>query len=148
MSVQSSSTKDDHRLHTKDYLTSFNTDGYLSIYFFFELIPAFNGLLKELVSVFVKNKHRLGYGIALEFGGGPTLFPSFLLAQCVESIHFTDYTPGNLKAVKDWINREECAYDWTRLFKAILHEYQEQVFAFGFSFTLNYALSCFIVWFS
>ena len=115
-----------HPLHTKDYLTEFNTEAYLSGYTFFEMIPSFDLLIKEVVRIFIENKQRLKHECALEFGGGPTLFSSFLLAQYVESIHFTDYTPSNLKAVKDWINQAEHAHDWTDLFECIIQEYQQQ----------------------
>ena len=115
-----------HPLHTKDYLTEFNTEAYLSAYTFFEMIPSFDQLIKEVVRIFIQNKQRLKHECALEFGGGPTLFSSFLLAQHVESIHFTDYTPSNLKAVEDWINQAEHAHDWTDLFEYIIREYQQQ----------------------
>jgi len=78
------------------------------------------------VHIFIEKKQRLGHKCALEFGGGPTLFSSFLLAQYVDSIHFTDYTPSNLKAVEDWINQVEHAHDWTDLFESIMQEYQQQ----------------------
>ncbi|UJR38883.1 hypothetical protein I4U23_031551 [Adineta vaga] len=117
---------DSQRLHTKDYHTNFNTEGYLSSYMFFEMIPSFDILLKEMISIFVQNKERLGHSHALEFGGGPALYSSFLLAQYVDSIHFTDYTPSNLKAVEQWISREEDAHDWSELFETILQEYKQQ----------------------
>ena len=113
-------------LHTKDYLVEFDTEAYLSAYMFFEMIPSFNQLLREIVRIFIENKQRLGRKSALEFGGGPTLFSSFILAQYVDSIHFTDYTPSNLKAIEDWINQAEHAHDWTDLFENIIHEYQQQ----------------------
>ena len=127
MSTPSSSLTSNQLLHTKDYLTEFDTEAYLSAYAFFDMIPSFDVLLKEMVRVFANVKHRLNNECALEFGGGPTLFSSFLLAQYVKSIHFVDYTPSNLKAVQDWIDREEHAHDWSELFEQILEEFRQQV---------------------
>ena len=132
MTAHLAATTKDQRLHTEDYLTQFDTDGYLSSYSFFEVNPSFDLLIKETVRAFVNNKQRLGHGRALEYGGGPALFSSFILAQYVKSIHFTDYTPSNLKAVEKWINEDGDAHDWTDMFEFILQEYQEQASKFYF----------------
>ncbi|CAF1490499.1 unnamed protein product [Adineta ricciae] len=78
-----------------------------------------------MINIFVQNKHRIGHGQALEFGGGPALFSSFILAQYVNSITFTDYTPSNLKAIEDWIEQNDDAHDWTEMFEFIVDYYKE-----------------------
>ena len=60
----------------------------------------------------------------LEFGGGPVLWPSFLLAQYSDAIHFCDYAPCNLNAVTDWINQTSNPHNWSVLFDYVLIQYQ------------------------
>jgi nicotinamide N-methyltransferase/methyltransferase len=67
--------------------------------------------------------HRAG-SKALDFGGGPSLWLSFLLAQYVDAIQFCDYTEGNLQAVQAWLDRSSTAHDWTTFFRYILREHQ------------------------
>ncbi|CAF3465506.1 unnamed protein product [Rotaria sp. Silwood2] len=116
----------DDRLHSEEYLTQFNTDNYLCMYAFFEFVPLFDFIIEKLVRIFVENKSRLGHDRALEFGAGPSLLASFVLAQQVKSIRFSDYTPSNLAAVADWIKEDPGAHDWSDLFNHILQEYQRQ----------------------
>jgi hypothetical protein len=67
--------------------------------------------------------HRAG-GKALDFGGGPSLWPSFLLAQYVDSIQFCEYTESNLQAVQAWLDRSSNAHDWTTFFQYLLQANQ------------------------
>ncbi|CAF4306137.1 unnamed protein product [Rotaria sp. Silwood2] len=62
----------------------------------------------------------IGNQKALEFGGGPCLWPSLLLAQHVDSIRFCDYAQCNLNAVSDWIAQKPSAFDWTKYFDSVL----------------------------
>ncbi|UJR38783.1 hypothetical protein I4U23_031448 [Adineta vaga] len=117
---------DDKTLHTQDYLTEFGTNDYLGAYTRFKTIPWFMEHIKGLVRVFVKNSSHLGHERALEFGGGPTLVSSFVIAQYVQSITFSEYVPNNLKAINDWVNQVEDAFDWTDVFNFIIEQYHQQ----------------------
>ncbi|CAF1196122.1 unnamed protein product [Rotaria sp. Silwood1] len=114
-----------HLLHTTDYNTSFNTNLYLKgVYSGVDIDPnktpfaAF--FLENTVQILHDEQKRLGNEKALEFGGGPSLWPSFLLAQYVDSIRFCYYTQANLDVVTDWIEKKPNAFDWTRFFEWVL----------------------------
>jgi len=123
-------THDTHhhiRLSPEEYAKQFNTDEYLCMYAFFDMVPTIHFIIENLVRIFNENRGRLGHDRALEFGGGPSLLASFILAQQVKSIRFSDYVPHNLSAVDDWIKRAPNAHDWSELFDRIIEEYQKQV---------------------
>ncbi|CAF1294322.1 unnamed protein product, partial [Didymodactylos carnosus] len=83
--------------------------------------------MKKLLASFLTNKARIkGAKRALEFGGGPALWSSFLLAQFAEQIRFTDYTQSNLRQVEEWLNKGPNAHDWTAIFDMMIDEYREQ----------------------
>jgi hypothetical protein len=118
----------DHvRINPEQYTSLFDTDTYLCMYTFFELVPELDFIIKNLVRILIKNETQLGHGRALEFGGGPSLLASFILAQQVQSIRFSDYVENNLTAVEDWIQEASNAHDWSDLFDRIIQEYQKQV---------------------
>ena len=118
----------DDRLHSADYLTKFNTAAYLDIYTSFKAIPWFEGLVERILGVFRTHKDRIrGAKRGLEFGGGPALMGSFILAQFVEQIRFSDYTPSNVEHVEEWLNERENAHDWTELFEMVMNKYRVQV---------------------
>ncbi|CAF3256507.1 unnamed protein product [Rotaria sp. Silwood2] len=121
----SKSSSDKHLLHTSDYNTRFNLDFYLkSFYSGVDIDPnevAFSAFfLENIARILHDEQKRLGNQKALEFGGGPCLWPSLLLAQHVDSIRFCDYAQCNLNAVSDWIAQKPSAFDWTKYFDSVL----------------------------
>ena len=59
----------------------------------------------------------------LEYGGGPTIYQLVSFAPRVGSICFTDYIDKNILSVKDWIQKEENAHDWSDFITvALQHE--------------------------
>jgi hypothetical protein len=56
----------------------------------------------------------------LEFGAGPCLWSSFLLAQYFNKIWFCDYTPSNLQCVRDWLDEKSNAFNWKPFFNYLL----------------------------
>ncbi|CAF0855550.1 unnamed protein product [Adineta steineri] len=111
--------------HSNDYQNKFDVSKYLASYYS-EVTPNYVFYIRGLVRV-LKEKcgslYRTG-GKALEFGGGPSLWPSFLLSQYVDSIQFCDYTEANLQAVQAWLNHSSNAHDWTTFFHYLLKENQ------------------------
>jgi nicotinamide N-methyltransferase/methyltransferase len=110
--------------HSNDYQTNFDVKKYLASYYS-EVTPNYVFYIGGLVRA-IKNHAaflRTG-GKALDFGGGPSLWPSFLLAQYVDAIQFCDYTEANLHAVQAWIDRSSNAHDWTTFFRYVLQTHQ------------------------
>lgn len=56
----------------------------------------------------------------LEYGGGPALYGVLPLAHKAASIHFSDYVPANLDAVRAWIKGEPGAFNWNAYTQLIL----------------------------
>ncbi|CAF5145022.1 unnamed protein product, partial [Rotaria sp. Silwood1] len=56
----------------------------------------------------------------LEFGGGPSLWPSFLLAQYFDEIWFCDYSSSNLQFIQEWLDEQPNAHDWKPYFNFLL----------------------------
>ena len=96
-------TATDTRLNPDEYAKHSNTDKYLSMHEYFKMLPAFNFIIENFVRIITENKNHLGHDRALEFGSGPSLLTSFILAQQVKSIIFSDYFLHNLTAAKDWV---------------------------------------------
>jgi hypothetical protein len=119
-------------LHTKDYLTRFDVASFLVLQ-----DDHFNQCQNDPCrwDFFVKNtiqsvsdqREYLKGGKALEFGGGPTLWPSFIMAQYVAELCFCDYTPQNLVAVKSWLEQKPDAHDWSPIFKYMKMKHAEVV---------------------
>ena len=106
--------------HTNDYQNKFDVSKYLTSYYT-EVTPNYVFYIRGLVGVL--KKHAAGKyssGKALEFGGGPSLWLSFLLAQYVDAIQFCDYTEANLHAVQAWLDHSSNAHDWTTFFRYLL----------------------------
>lgn len=120
----------DIRQNPEIYQRDFGTDECLCMYAFFDVVPALDFITKNLLRILIRHRDRLGHDRALEFGGGPSLLPSFILAQQVKSVRFSDYVPSNLAAVDDWIKNKSDAHDWTDLFEHVIDEYHKQVNAF------------------
>lgn len=109
---------------SNDYENKFDVKNYLKSYYS-EVTPNYVFYLQGLVRVVKKytNSHFVG-GKALDFGGGPSVWPSFLLAQYVDKIQFCDYTQANLHAVQAWIDQSSDAHDWTTFFRYLLNAHQ------------------------
>jgi SAM-dependent methyltransferase len=112
--------------YTSNYQDHFDTEYYLkATYSNVDLIP--NGahfadfFVEKTVQILKDKQKYLENKKALEFGGGPTQWPSFLLAQYVDSIRFCDYAQCNLNAVKNWIDQKDDAFDWTIFFEKVLN---------------------------
>ena len=103
-------------LHTSDYKDRFDTEVYLkSIYSGVDTDPNEAPLsaffIENTVRILKEQQKRLGIKKALEFGGGPSLWPAFILAQYVDTIQFCDYAQCNLHAVENWIAQNDNAFD-------------------------------------
>jgi nicotinamide N-methyltransferase/methyltransferase len=107
-----------------DYQNKFDAKNYLASYYS-EVTPNYVFYIHGLVHSMKKHAdlHRSG-GKALDFGGGPSLWPSFLLAQYVDAIQVCDYTEANLQAVQAWLDRSSNAHDWTTFFRYVLQAHQ------------------------
>ncbi len=60
--------------------------------------------------------------LALEFGGGPTLYSVAVLAERMREIHFCDYVSENLDEVQRWLNNDSNAFNWDPFIKVFLKE--------------------------
>ena len=110
--------------HSNDYQNKFDVKEYLTSYYS-EVTPNYVFYIGGLVGAVKKHADLLkAGGKALDFGGGPSLWPSFLLAQYVDSIQFCDYTESNLHAVQAWLDRSPNAHDWTTFFRYLLRTNQ------------------------
>lgn len=58
--------------------------------------------------------------IAIEIGGGPTVYTILSLCNKVSELHFCDYLESNLEEVRKWLNRDSEAFDWTAFTREIL----------------------------
>jgi hypothetical protein len=56
----------------------------------------------------------------LEYGGGPALYSVLTLAHKAAAIHFSDYVPANLDAVRAWIKGAPDAFNWNAYTQVIL----------------------------
>ena len=110
--------------HSNDYQNKFDVKSYLTSYYS-EVTSNYVFYIHGLVRVLKKHadSHRVG-GKALDYGGGPSLWPSFLLAQYVDAVQFCDYTEANLQAVQAWLDRSLSAHDWTTFFRYLLQAHQ------------------------
>ncbi|CAF0787972.1 unnamed protein product [Adineta steineri] len=114
------------QLNSEERGCQFNTEKYLSIHAYPTMIPALNFIIENLIRIVNENKTRLGHDRALEFGGGPSLLGSFLLAQKIKSIVFADYISHNLTDVENWVKEKPNAHNWSDLFDRVIQEYQKQ----------------------
>ncbi|CAF1068692.1 unnamed protein product [Adineta ricciae] len=103
-----------------------NTAKYLSTHAYSKMVPSFKFIIENLIRIINDHDHRIGNQRALEFGDGPCLLTSFILAKKVQSIRFADRSLENLAAVRNWINQKPDAHDWSDLFDRAIHEYHTQ----------------------
>ena len=142
------SINEDRLLHTVDYNDHFDTGSYLKeIYSGVDIDPneaPFSAFFIDSMSRILKNGPKtFGNKKALEFGGGPNLWPSFLLAQYVESIRFCDYACTNLNAVQKWVAKEDDAFNWTTFFAKVLDANRSSIKGVRSNKSLFLLISCF-----
>ncbi|MBC7947884.1 MAG: hypothetical protein H7Y42_08400 [Chitinophagaceae bacterium] len=58
--------------------------------------------------------------IALDFGGGPTIYSLITASARVKEIHFSDYLEPNLQEVQKWLDCAPDAFDWSAFTRAAL----------------------------
>ena len=123
--MMSMSINENRSLCAVDYNEQFDTEFYLKENYSRTDIAANEApfsmfYLINTIRILKDGEKRFGTMKALEFGGGPTLWASFLLAQYVNSIRFCDYTQGNLDAIRNWIEQKPNAFNWRKIFEKIL----------------------------
>lgn len=129
----------DAPMNLEERIEHTNAAKYLSAHAYSKMVPSFKFIIENLVRIINDHDHRIGNHRALEFGDGPSLLTSFILAKKVQSIRFADESLENLTAVENWINQKPDAHDWSDLFDRVIHEYHTQVN----SISQSQALSCF-----
>ena len=71
-------------------------------------------------------------------GCGPTMHNVMPAAKWFDEIIFSDYTPANLEAQKQWLNKDKEVADWTQFFKHYSkldgNEYVDHVVTFIYLF--------------
>lgn len=117
-------------LHSEDYKKYFDVSSYLASYreAADEQQPdtaGWNFFISTPIRHVYELRDRLKGGKALEFGGGPVLWPSFFLAQYVDAVHFADYTPQNLAAVDSWLGQKSDAFAWSHFFQYMLMKHAQ-----------------------
>ena len=110
-----------------DYLEKWNANAYLKFFNMDEnsaMLPLLHFQVANIIKIF--NEHigntklnRKQHSV-LEFGGGPCLWASLLLAQYFDEIWFCDFAPSNLKCVHDWLDKQPNAFDWKPFFNYVL----------------------------
>jgi hypothetical protein len=110
-----------------DYLEKWNTNAYLKFFNMDEnsaVLPVLHFQISNLIKILdqytIDNKLNKKQQIVLEFGGGPCLWPSLILAQYFEEIWFCDFAPKNLSSVQDWLDEKSNAFNWKPLFNYVL----------------------------
>jgi hypothetical protein len=121
---------DDHNTNMKttnnwqssQYTVNWDSNTYLQDHYLVENIEHTRRFfLVNVIEILDKHSEKLqGKQRVLEFGGGPCLWPSFLLAQYFDEIWFCDYTPSNLQCVQDWLDEKPNAFDWKPYFNFML----------------------------
>ena len=128
-----------------DYNTEWDVNTYLRTHFSSDYANSVIGKFfpVNVIKILEQHTQRLqGKQRVLEFGGGPCLWPSFLLAEYFDEIWFCDYLTSNLQCVRDWLNMEPNAYDWKAYFDWLLdikegHHDNERSYEDRLRFALN-----------
>lgn len=55
----------------------------------------------------------------LEVGGGPVIYPLISASSKVDEIIFSEFIRENRMAVKDWVKKDPCAFNWSRYFQYV-----------------------------
>ncbi|CAF2607532.1 unnamed protein product [Rotaria sp. Silwood2] len=105
-----------------DYLEKWNANAYLTSFcqqINGQWLPVMYPLvsnINELLQTKLNKKEQ----IVLEFGGGPCLWGSLLLAEYFDQIWFCDFAPSNLKSIQDWLDEKPDAFNWKPFFNYVL----------------------------
>jgi hypothetical protein len=99
-----------------DSFAGFEPRGYLSEYYMRvdgenEKLLAFHARAHEIVPA---------DSLMLEFGGGPTLYQLISAAVRAREIHFSEYSPANLREIQAWLDDDDDAFSWKPFIKAVL----------------------------
>jgi hypothetical protein len=110
-----------------DYLEKWNANAYLNFYNIYDnnvVLPMLNFQISNVIKILdqyaIDMKLNKIEQTVLEFGGGPCLWSSLLLAQYFNKIWFCDYTPSNLRCVQDWLDEKSNAFNWKPFFNYVL----------------------------
>src|SRR5579871_3819470 len=107
-----------------NYLEKWNANAYLDFFNIDENknsdeLPRLHFQISNIIKI-LNSKLDKKQKCVLEFGGGPCLWSSFILAQYFDEIWFCDYAPANIKAVQDWLDEKSNAFNWKPLFNYTL----------------------------
>lgn len=58
--------------------------------------------------------------LALDFGGGPTLYTALVAADKIHNIHYSDYLQANRDEMQKWLRADADAFDWSETTRAVL----------------------------
>jgi hypothetical protein len=101
---------------TKDF-SKFNPLDYLEEYYSDDEDDPENdfllGFFHDVYSQMPKQKKLL------EVGGGPVIYPLISASSKVDEIIFSEFISENRLAVKGWMEKDPCAFDWSRYFKYV-----------------------------
>jgi hypothetical protein len=110
-----------------DYLEKWNTNAYLNFFHVDEnnaVSPSLHFQVSNVIKILdqhvIDTKLNKEQKFVLEFGGGPCLWASLLLAQYFDQIWFCDFTPSNLQSVQDWLDENPNAFNWKPFFNYVL----------------------------
>jgi len=108
---------------TKDYNASFSPKLYFET---FHVDPKKNEYFLGRINEFWKQVEKTGpKKNMLEYGAGPTISRFIPAAKHVDSIIAAEYLEANRKAMKDWIENNENAFDWGPTFKYVIEDQEK-----------------------
>ena len=58
----------------------------------------------------------------LDYGAGPLLIPSIAAASKASEIVLADYAENNCKVLREWLDGDPAAYDWTPHFNYVVRD--------------------------
>ena len=58
----------------------------------------------------------------LDYGSGPSYFSTISVATKASEIVLSDYTESNLKALRQWLNKDPDAFDWSPYFSHVVQK--------------------------
>jgi hypothetical protein len=101
-------TKDFSKFNPLDYLEEYYTDD--------DADPENEFLLNFFHNVYGQMPKQK---TLLEVGGGPVIYPLISASSKVDEIVFSEFIEENRQAVKNWIQKDPSAFDWSPYFKMI-----------------------------
>ena len=104
----------------REYEEYFVPENYLSNYY----ADGPNIEMEFILSFIVRKRFELNLKdlLVMEFGGGPSLYGVAAMTPFAKEIHFADYLPNNLNAVKNWIENAPGTFDWSPFIKMTLQK--------------------------